>query len=325
MLSAWSTQSATCSALTTIPGIAVGLIGLLAVLVAFGILQLTRYLLRPLLYSFAAVLRIVPVVGGFLGREVLKFERIVDSWLASAAVSTEKIATGFFHGLAALVSHLGTEIAGLAGDVYSAVTHVATVVVPRLLRAAETRILRVVHAVEARVVAAGKRIGELGAALGQRLLDLERRVQGAIGRAAQAVEHAVLVAVNTSLSALRTALHAIERAIAAAEFRIGRLEAQVFGAVWGELRRLGDDLRPDRLLERLLGYVWSIVPRELRTFLEWLWHLMVEFAHLLELLATGRLFENVDHSSGRTYLQETARAAEGLSSALRDVLGAGRD
>src|SRR5438093_12106212 len=162
--------------MTTIPGIAVNLLGLLACLIALGLIQLTRYLLRPLLGSLAAILKIIPFVGGALSRVVLKIERIVDGYLAHAAITSEGLAAGFFHGLATLISHLGAELAGLAADTWSAINRLVVHTIPRLVHNALHYALRIIRGVEARFLHfAHWATGQVKALIG-RILRLERYV-----------------------------------------------------------------------------------------------------------------------------------------------------
>lgn len=307
--------------MVTIPGVAVGLLGILGVLVAFGLIQLTRYWLRPLLYAFAAILRPVPVVGGWAAKQVLRFERIVDSWLASAAVHTERLAVGWFHGLLVVVQRLGDEIAGLATDAYGAANRLVRATIPRLIAHARAELLRLIRAAESRALAAARRVGQLAAAVEHRLAELSRHVEGELARLGRAIEHRALAAVHTAVAVFWSALHAVERAVEAVEYRIGQVEAQVFDAVWPELRRLGDDLRPDRLFERLFVHAWQLVPHEARTFLAWLWYLLTEFGEFFAAVVRGDWPPEQHHTAGVSMLHGISAEAERFAAGIRDELG----
>lgn len=307
--------------MVAIPGFAVGLLGLLAVAVAFGLIQLTRYWLRPLLQAFATVLRVIPLVGGFLSSQVMRFERIVDGWLASAALHTERLMVGYFHGLVTLFSRLGEQIAGLALDAYHAVLRTARVVVPRLLRALETRLLRLVRAGAARVAQLGRFIGQQAAALGHRIATIERTVQAAIFRALRTAEQFALDRIRGAIGGILDGVHFLERAVKAIEYRIGQAEHAIYRAVWPELRRLADDLRPDRLYARLLLHIWSIVPRDVRLFFEWAWHWLHAGLEFLRALVLGGWPAPIHHEAGKSAATRLYSDRKRWAQSIRDEHG----
>lgn len=303
--------------MVSIPGFAVSLFGLVAVFVAFGLIQLTRYWLRPILTSLAVVLKVIPVVGGFLSRQVLRFERIVDGWLAHAALATERIATGYLHGLTTLFARLGEQIAGLALDAFHSISGVVRVTIPRLIRAAEGRLLRLIRSAEHRIVLLGRSLARDAAALGHRIVTLERFVQGAVLRGVREAEGFALRELRAGLHGLDIAFDALNRARLAIEHRIGELEHMVVNEVWAELRRLGDDLRPDRLIERLLEWLWGVVPGDVRTVLEWLWSILHEGAEFLAALIRGELPAPTTRDTGHGILRDVAANAKGYADELR--------
>jgi hypothetical protein len=307
--------------MTRIPGFAVSLLGLLACFVAWGLIQLTRYWLRPLLTAFAAILKVIPLVGGFLSREVMAFERIVDGWLGSAALTLHRIGVGWLHGWTTLFARIGSEIAGLATDAYAFGLRLIRVTIPRLIRTLRLQLLRLLRAAEARIVALGRLIARQAAALGQRIATLARTIGAAVLRGIREAEAFALRALRAVEHALTEALHAVERAVAAAEHRIGQLEHEVFDRIWAELRRLADDLRPDRLIEQALAYVWGIVPRDVRLFLEWVWHWLHAGIEFLVALARGEWPPPMHHSTGKGIALGLREDAGRWAQAIRDEHG----
>lgn len=304
-----------------IPGLAVGLLALLGVLTALGLIAVTRAFLHPLLTGLAFALRRVPGIGGYLSRAVLGFERTVLNSLARAALHAERFAAGWFRGLQRLVDRLGEQLEGLALDAFHAVTGLVRATIPRLLRALESRLLRLIRSVAARVVQAERFVQRELARLGHEVSTAATRLERQIVALGRRVEALVVTEVRDAVRLLRSGLGLAERAIRAAEFRIGRAEAQLFNIVGPELRRLAAELNPATVGEWAARHLWGLVPHELQLFLRWLWHLASGFAGFLVDVAEGRWPPPIDHHQGRRYVEQAARDAEQLADSLRRVLG----
>lgn len=307
--------------MTTIPGFAVGLLGLLAVYVSLGMIQLTRHWLRPLLHGFALILKVIPLVGGFLSREVMALERLVDGWLARAALGLQRLGAHWLHAWQTLFSRITGEIAGLALDAYHAISRVIRVTIPKLIRALRTQLLRLLKAAESRIVALARLVARDAKALALRIANLARTVAAAVLRGVREAERFALSALRTVEHALLTALGAVWKAIQVVEHRIGQLEHMVVNEVWGELRRLADLLRPDHLAEMLWGWITGVIPHELRTFFEWVWHWLKEGAEFVYALITGDWPEPMHHSTGRELVDEMHADRKSWADDLRNEHG----